>query len=473
VPICVSGVSQRKAGVPRYVILTRGVIGDLLQAVAPWLVPFTTASYDIALDLDVFCASDPPTFDSWTSAFLLALGTVGGTRGQVIEAVAQMSQWATGIGWYQWCECADATPTPLPTLPSPPADVPTFDPPITPPSTTFLGSILANSPTHFWRLADAEYGRLVSIGSEFIDLVPWAPTGNVLGFTGPASDGGSMLLVSLGPNAPLTTPNQWTMEVWVWIAWQFVAEAVLFSIPLSSGHSADVRAAGTQFKFQFTGGTAVTGGTVARGAWQHVAAVMRSGSTELYVNGSSVGTSGSAHTGGGGYLFVGPANAALQLGAWFAEAVFFPSALSAAQILAHYNAADNKTMRPAVKVFPDTRLPVVGLALPTLPSSSSVIDGTAFTGLTGDGEVALDGDTIGVRVDVTTVPGRIGEENGTPVTLFDVGRIAWGDAVAFETSERVASGSWRSFPSEPQLSTRIGYTFTADVVATITCLVAV
>ncbi|MGC3956422.1 MAG: LamG domain-containing protein [Verrucomicrobiota bacterium] len=95
-----------------------------------------------------------------------------------------------------------------------------------------------------------------------------------------------------------------------------------------------------------TVGWNLTGGTATLDAWSHVVGVWDGSSAKLYVNGVDTGA---ANSGAGGYL--SSTEAIFSVGAYdvggsastgfIDEVAFYGTALSAAQIQAHYNAATN------------------------------------------------------------------------------------------------------------------------------------
>jgi hypothetical protein len=95
-----------------------------------------------------------------------------------------------------------------------------------------------------------------------------------------------------------------------------------------------------------TVGWNLTGGTATLDAWSHVVGVWDGTTAKLYVNGVDTAA---ANTGAGGYS--ASTSAIFSIGAYdtgtsgstgfFDEVAFYPSALTDAQILAHYNAATN------------------------------------------------------------------------------------------------------------------------------------
>jgi hypothetical protein len=94
---------------------------------------------------------------------------------------------------------------------------------------------------------------------------------------------------------------------------------------------------------------------------------------------------------------------------------------------------------------------------------------TVHAGLTGDGELAVS-DLIGVEVVANTIPGWVGTEFGTPDELFTIGRISLGTVDGYGPALNIAHNPELMFPIDGSV-TRIGYSLTPGVVATITELV--
>jgi hypothetical protein len=88
--------------------------------------------------------------------------------------------------------------------------------------------------------------------------------------------------------------------------------------------------------------------------------------------------------------------------------------------------------------------------------------GTNHTGLSGDGEISVQG-LLGISVDVTTLPSRAGSESGTPETLFDIGFVSLGTDDGWITSRRFDHDGTLFLPPLGGLYTRVGYTVPADV----------
>lgn len=92
--------------------------------------------------------------------------------------------------------------------------------------------------------------------------------------------------------------------------------------------------------------------------------------------------------------------------------------------------------------------------------------GGVHAGLSGTGVITVS-QILGVQVGLTTVPARAGQIAGTPVTRFDLGWVALGTADGYGPRRFVDCNPMLVRPIEGDV-TKIGYTFPADVVATIT-----
>lgn len=122
---------------------------------------------------------------------------------------------------------------------------------------------------------------------------------------------------------------------------------------------------------------------------------------------------------------------------------------------------------------------VMGLLLRTLQTVTLIqresvpfayIRGTAHAGLHDNGFIDVQG-LLGIIVTLTTTPGWVGVESGEPNALFEAGWFNWGTADGY--SERVAihASPQISLPAAAGQYTRVGYTLSPGVVATITELV--
>lgn len=97
------------------------------------------------------------------------------------------------------------------------------------------------------------------------------------------------------------------------------------------------------------------------------------------------------------------------------------------------------------------------------------IPGATHTGLSGTGQLAVSG-LLGVKVDLTTTPARLGEIAGDPVSIWEAGWINIGTADGFGPRLFISSDPMIVLPVSGA-ATLIGYSIPDDVVVTITELV--
>lgn len=147
-----------------------------------------------------------------------------------------------------------------------------------------------------------------------------------------------------------------------------------------------------------------------------------------------------------------------------------------AHVLANFYCSGNTPTTPAAPCCPPdtttaTQIQLI-LDMVTLIQRQiapfAFIDGPAHTGLTASGEITISDPLIGVRVDLTTVPARAGLIVGDPDRRFDAGYVSLGDAdgwfgtVPIDTDNQLWQPRWSG------AVTKIGYSLTPGVVATIT-----
>jgi hypothetical protein len=98
------------------------------------------------------------------------------------------------------------------------------------------------------------------------------------------------------------------------------------------------------------------------------------------------------------------------------------------------------------------------------------VAGTAHAGLSGQGEISVQG-LIGARVTLTTTTAAVGVVDGDPDVVFDAGWINFGDTSGFSSRRFINASPIQFFPPAAGQYTRIGYSLAPGVVATITELV--
>lgn len=96
--------------------------------------------------------------------------------------------------------------------------------------------------------------------------------------------------------------------------------------------------------------------------------------------------------------------------------------------------------------------------------------GASHPGLSGDGELAVSG-ILGLAVNFTTLPDRIGVAIGDPDTLYTGAWVNIGSIDGWFERHFPNTDPWIAFPARMNEMTKIGYSIPADVVLTISELV--
>ncbi len=99
----------------------------------------------------------------------------------------------------------------------------------------------------------------------------------------------------------------------------------------------------------------------------------------------------------------------------------------------------------------------------------ATVHGVAHTGLSGNGQFAVSG-LLGVKVELTTTPGRLGVTSGDPETIWGAGWVAVGTADGFNPRQFISTSPMILEPISPD-TTIVGYSIPSDVTITITELV--
>lgn len=210
---------------------------------------------------------------------------------------------------------------------------------------TYLSTVLADNPVHYWRLADGPSFIAHDIGSSPLHLGV-----NVLNglYTGIEANAGAMVsnasngLAQLRDTFNAVTPL--TLEAWFWQLESNAAEGTIFYL----GDNAGVRqyalyVEGNKSAAAFVDGTVVNpAGAMAPQTWHHEVVTYDEANIRLYVDGTLVNTT--AHTGHRNTnpaVWIGrtpPTNTSIFNG-FEAELAYYNVALSGARVAAHFAAA--------------------------------------------------------------------------------------------------------------------------------------
>lgn len=402
--VCAHG-STLKASSPAYIHIDPGQIASIFPPLLAWAVPFAPYIPSIDLDVGAFCALEPPELPT-IDAFDIAALLTGGRVGAALLAAQKFTQLTEAYLWYQLCTCVtDATPA-APTAPSAPANLPAINPP----------GIVSQPSTTPCMIAD---GGPVT--------VHYADTGQRV-----------MLPYTTGQYLPVVPP---------WVP----------SIPLPSG--------ATYYTYRITNSRAPTGNPNDKGT-----------ASISWINGSQqlIRQDGGGPIAPGATLTIQgtvPAGSVAVLSGTYVQLGFADEIMSA-HLEVFCGALPGQTQSPCCPPDPVMMAQINQiLEAITLIQRQSVpfayINGPVHAGLSGQGTITTSG-LLGVSVDLTTTPGRVGSIDGAPDTLFDVGWLNFGNAGGSGRRIFVTSDPFVYFPQSAGMLTKIGYTFPADVVATIT-----
>ena len=203
---------------------------------------------------------------------------------------------------------------------------------------TYLATVLADTPLHYWRMADGTSAILHDIGSSPIHLL--ASTNLQGGYSGIDVLSGSQYgAFQLALQAMPVNP--FSVECWFWEVDVLGAYCGLVAM---DGAAADTVGlfvtAALQIQWQVKTVTITSPLAYAVQQWHHIVGTYTVAGCQLYVDGAPVVAGAAvgavANTRG---IYVGQVIAgARQLHGFTSELAIYNTALSAAQVLAHYNA---------------------------------------------------------------------------------------------------------------------------------------
>jgi hypothetical protein len=217
---------------------------------------------------------------------------------------------------------------------------------------SYLSEVLADSPLHYWRLADPAGAAVNDIGSGLPSLlIPEIggagahSYGNQLGYSGPVSDGGSALLTGCayrGPSFSFSTPC--SFECWVWMVVAGSRYLVFGAGNGTNEHGISIETDQKAEIYGLTPSANPAGGSVGENGWHHLVATTDETTGIIYIDGASVATHSADHrtTSNARFKIGGDpnsTNAGGLIGA-IAECAFYTAALTATRVGVHFAAAD-------------------------------------------------------------------------------------------------------------------------------------
>ncbi len=225
----------------------------------------------------------------------------------------------------------------------------------------YLSAVLADSPIHYWRMADPGGSLTHDIGSS-----PRAMATNnfatVVPYTGPISDGGSawfdaLTTVNFFDSDSRTTPC--SSELWVWQHYTRNAFQGLFSMDVPGVTAlCDIGINATGHPQANVAVTSITSASVMSiQNWHHLVVTRTASLSTLYVDAISVGTVATGTQAAanfnmciGAYLANTFGNTTVPASANIAEVAFYGTALSASAVTTHFVAADNVSSKPVSQI---------------------------------------------------------------------------------------------------------------------------
>jgi len=415
-PICSTGISALKSGMPHSVVVDAAYVQSLLPPALAWLYPYLPFMHGLQIgDADAFCSIDPPNWTLPSSADIYQFLT-GGSLAQV-QAVNQFLVNITGYYlWFGLCECTSVT-TPAPgSPPAAPSGLPAVNPtglvvPPGAPCSTFSGrGSIADTNTSLnlltGQLCDgsgqptcASLATAIPTNTTFVDF-----TATLTALTGAASPGFGWDPYIQGYNASNVTI-------------------------VNLGATTVVQGTNSQTGYVATG---------------HYSRASLGSSTKLTLLVNAQPAPGVTHN-------LATMNGQIDFQCGTTPPLVAPPCCTGIDPLT------TSTLNLILQRLDLMQRQIVPFAY---------ITGATHSGLSGTGTVSVQG-VLGVLLNVS-IPSRAGESVGTPDTRFDVGWINFGTTDGYEERRFIQSDSQLVFPNVGGIWTIVGYSLLPGVTMTLT-----
>ena len=217
---------------------------------------------------------------------------------------------------------------------------------------TYLATVLADAPDHYWRMADPGGFICHDIGSAPYTI---EATTECLPYTGPNSDGGSLAVPGVGgprTQQGILLPSPRTLECWIFPIGP-PGLAIICGFNGIAANQWGLSTDATAHAAMSVNGTNVISATVITAeAWHHLVGTYDGTNARLYLDSILVA---------GPQAIAAPGNVARQI-CWgsngtpanimfgaISECATYPVALAAARVPAHFGAADNVPSSPVFR----------------------------------------------------------------------------------------------------------------------------
>lgn len=219
----------------------------------------------------------------------------------------------------------------------------------------YFNAVTTDNPSNWWRLADPGGIIAQDIGSATPRLPLYVATPGSAPYLGPSSDGAATAragnnasLYNLMNGIPLL--NLWTFETWFWPFSATTQQNLMTLENDPGGLRASIREEASGHVIGYVAGQASAdwAGPIKAQEWHHYALTYDHITLRLYVDGVQKATSAFVvSTAAQVSPRVGEDQGAAGLATgFFADAAYYNGTLTAAQLLAHYNAADQVASTP-------------------------------------------------------------------------------------------------------------------------------
>lgn len=220
---------------------------------------------------------------------------------------------------------------------------------------TYRDEVLADNPSHYWPLSEPG-------GTVVADIIDPSGTGvsvnNAAGYRGITATDGAALINNSNNNAFLGLKNKLyatppcTFEAWVWLfgALGTYSEVLMYG---DNVHDLELNVqASMHVNFNSRGGTGVLASTgiLTPGSWHHLVGLASLAALTLYIDGAlDAGPLAATYSipATDPFGFGGFTDRTQPVNGYIASPALYPTVLSAARILAHYNSAETKAAAPA------------------------------------------------------------------------------------------------------------------------------
>lgn len=420
--ICTSGVSQPKSGVDTLVAYNGTVLAGLIEEfLGTAALPLAALVGVLSFDTPSFCAADPPSLPSFTATDVanLVQESILGISFD-LTSDAKFTQLLQHFAWYQLCECGSA-PTPAPS------------------AFTWPGGSSINSTggsTSPSQCADRTFGFNMA-----------NPT-----FTYTTSGGDPRNAIDL---VPLMFPNELHHSITdATYGYTFTALDVGTPPPVSSTFTLSNMAPALS-------PTVPT--SISAIGYNASGAVVQSILNTVFYQGS-------------GYSSPNPFTVPITSTVRYVVIVAEQSqtiANRAGTIEVAFKCASNNPFAspccppdPATNALLNQILTLVRLTQRQL-APFAYIASTAHTGLTGSGEIAVQG-LLGAKVHPASIPNFAGVEAGDPDSLWLDSWIRWGNPDGWGQREFLTASPYVSLPNLAGQYTKLGYTLAPTLAVDIT-----